>query len=1165
MSNSVNMKKKCLVKEISFDYGDGRAFTGKNLEQMLKSSKILIKKVLKKPLGKINFLNDNNDNILLDKFVVLSPLLKNLVNVFVKKSYALNINLNNVVGKSTQEKLVIIRKLFSKINGFGGASTPSKFAGIIRATFTSKSSLVQASKKTEKMKILVNTDLKKSSEHSDWAVILKKIPVGTSTEAVHAALSEFGVMVSIKIQLVGLWQKAVSILIGKDTMCVVRADQDKKSWGMRDQHRTLLYTLPIEITAHNIWNYIGFVSEKTCAINCYPVIYARARCAVVCFESANFLNAVIRTTPVLRDVNLRWSHLGFSKCVKYGKIEHTSLGCAIGENLSFGKPFHKSLSDMDKSRLAIIYVKYSALIACSVAFGGVFWTKIAVNSGFSLEIKPTLPDMSDIEKRFAVLESSLTSLVGQIGELAKRLDLFMLAVSQSSPGCQLLVTPPLQDQVGNIVMGKGLGKATSGKTAVILDFSAFPKVKKLENILVWKIAMCNIRDMNNPTKQDDIIYWHKEMNNLISVVIETKLKGKIHPWIMNKFDGVWVFTSGLDSGYLGSSVAIIINNFLARHVCKIFKVSGQFFFLKLLFKNNLFVSILELYAGASSVVWFSQAGEINSFIAKVVNKSFFVVLGGNFNENSAQKCVSFRKYFDLGLVNSLRRSLFAKIPTWTNSRDVTKALNYIFVSLSLVNAVIDGSMASVEDYFDTNYKAVSISVGLGGEFKDATATNAAMFLDKFGLARRFSDLDAMWDIVCKIMIFSADGAFKKKWFKSYNRMFTKESFKLHNLEILVSKIVKTSCKVNSSQFESLLRHWVFLNSDKAFVVWNFMSSGANLDHICSVLCGVRRSYHASKLAESLQAKELDIRSAIEKKMENFVVNKDHTIYSVLEYPFCKVVLDHLVSDGNLILDPMEKTMLKSVSNLWQHQYLPLDYVNDNAFFDVMDAISLDDLTHVVKNLPDGKAAGLSGLLLDLLNIYLVCESGVLMNTRLIVLIKTACKILFKLLFNRILSACSLFNVFHENNFSVLKGTTTQSPIFAIGLVVEDALEKDRELWLVLQNMHKAYNSAGLLRDFSNEALHHPFLYDLKSFEQLQIECKVASVLCFSNAGGVLGHLLGQYLSSVNMRVINIYTDRLLRDLGSYKMKCGAAAYFSDLDLGIGARVGELVSSIIVEL
>ncbi|KAG9304694.1 hypothetical protein G9A89_000160 [Geosiphon pyriformis] len=48
--------------------------------------------------------------------------------------------------------------------------------------------------------------------------------------------------------------------------------------------------------------------------------------------------------------------------------------------------------------------------------------------------------------------------------------------------------------------------------------------------------------------------------------------------------------------------------------------------------------------------------------------------------------------------------------------------------------------------------------------------------------------------------------------------------------------------------------------------------------------------------------------------------------------------------------------------------------------------------------------------------------------------------------------------------------------------------------------------AELLRDFPNEALHHPSLYSLKSFKQLQAKYKVASVLSFSNAGGLLDYL-----------------------------------------------------------
>ncbi|KAG9299722.1 hypothetical protein G9A89_013082 [Geosiphon pyriformis] len=437
-SDSVDMEEECLVEETSFDYRDGGAFAGEKSEQMPKSLKILTKRAFGKPLRKIDFLDNNIDDILLDKPVVLPLSLKNLVNVSVRKFFVLNISLDNVIRKSAQKKLVVVRKLFSKINGFGGAFTPSKFAGIIRVMFTFESSLAQASKKAEEI------------------MVLKEIFVGTSTKTVCAALSDFGVVKALvefsKSEQTDLVMACWSVLIGKNA--------------------ALLYTLPID--------YVSSVSGKTCVIGHYPVIYAWARCAVVCFESADSLNAVMRTTPVLRSVNMCWSFLGFSKCTECGKLGHISLGCAKGENPSSGEHSRRPLSDMNKSRLATIYAKHLALIACPVAFGGVSWAKIAgknvfppfpvhevlVNSGSFLEMKPTLLNINNIEKRFAVLESSLVSLTEQIGKLAKRLDSFMLA-----------------DQVGNVVMGKGLGNATSGKTATILDSSASPEVKRLENML----------------------------------------------------------------------------------------------------------------------------------------------------------------------------------------------------------------------------------------------------------------------------------------------------------------------------------------------------------------------------------------------------------------------------------------------------------------------------------------------------------------------------------------------------------------------------------------------------------------------------------------------------------------------------------------------------------
>ncbi|KAG9291357.1 hypothetical protein G9A89_003461 [Geosiphon pyriformis] len=235
----------------------------------------------------------------------------------------------------------------------------------------------------------------------------------------------------------------------------------------------------------------------------------------------------------------------------------------------------------------------------------------------------------------------------------------------------------------------------------------------LESELVWRIAMCNIRDMNNPVKQKDIVYWHMESGNMISIITETKLKSGCRPWIMNKFDGVKIFSSGLDKGFFGAEVAIIMNNSLAHYVSKVEEVSGRVISVCLLFKDKLSVTVLGLYAGASSGTRFGQALEINSFIVRALNSSTFVVLDGNFNEDNSRKSASFRFCLNLGLVNSFGAHLLVRVPTWNNSRGIEKTIDYIFVSDSLSSAVAGRIVTSVSDYFDTDHKAVMVSVGLG--------------------------------------------------------------------------------------------------------------------------------------------------------------------------------------------------------------------------------------------------------------------------------------------------------------------------------------------------------------------------------------------------------------------------------------------------------------------
>ncbi|KAG9305116.1 hypothetical protein G9A89_007756 [Geosiphon pyriformis] len=103
----------------------------------------------------------------------------------------------------------------------------------------------------------------------------------------------------------------------------------------------------------------------------------------------------------------------------------------------------------------------------------------------------------------------------------------------------------------------------------------------------------------------------------------------------------------------------------------------------------------------------------------------------------------------------------------------------------------------------------------------------------------------------------------------------------------------------------------------------------------------------------------------------------------------------------------------------------------------MNVINASELLAVVKDLPDGKTATLKaswgdGIKMSLKIVKHMSNSwayGVLTNTRPIALIETARKILSKVLFDRISSACNRFGVFHEDNFFSL--------VFVIRSMVED--------------------------------------------------------------------------------------------------------------------------------
>ncbi|KAG9300792.1 hypothetical protein G9A89_023590 [Geosiphon pyriformis] len=933
--------------------------------------------------------------------------------------------------------------------------------------------------------IIVNSDLKRQVIRSDQTVVIKEIPMNMPKKMIVAAVSEFGEIKSIKIQLIGLWQKAVvefaeleqavslavrwSFLIGKDSVRVAMVVGDHETWAFRDQFRVLLFTLPVRTTAHNLGDLLEGTGGKTCVINWLLETGNRVCCAVVCFDSDEVLESAFHTEPIFGGVKLSWTRLDLVRCEWCKKFGHSALECdaEVASALKSSKFFIRPANLDTCHQLAKLYAKKNVSISHPVAFGGKSWAQVVsvtlVSHGFcagsgsgslssgalsSGRAPSPLPVInSPLSAHLALLECFVELLSGQILNIFSHFDNIGSAplapssqmvpsviVSQFPTSVSLVVVnsdldfdmavddlfvqpTSFSSGVTNSLLGLSSSKVLTSKVGglelklVVFDISIGLILAKLDQLCAGsgssKIATCNVRRMNNPAKQKDIFHWHKKSGSLISIVTETKLCFSSQPWIMKRFEGVWVFTFGLDVGFCGAGVAIFVNNSLTRHVSKVKKVKGRVLLICLLFKNKLSVSVIGLYACVSGGNYFAQASVINSFIADTVNKSSFVVLGKDFNENCSVKGASLKKCLGLGLVNVFGGHSLARILTWSNSRGVSRILDYILVSNSLISAVVDHDVSSVSEFFNMDHLAVSMSIGLGGlldaclnsihkhankdcwkfKIKDANEKKWAHFkklsecalldsLDRFKMAEDGGNLDGMWEVLTEAMTASAEKIFLRHWYSEFdcakNRLFSKFS----RLELLVAKLLKVLRLDDMLGFNRLADTWFKVDPSEASKVFGMVRDDVGSAGLISHLAKVRKQYRKSKYYESEVAKRSAIRDVIDKCMEKFNMDKGEIIQSILEQSFCKVVLDHLVVGDSLILELNEiklkinnimvnwtrkQNALSVLSGLWAQQYAFLAYVNDSVFSLVICNITMCEMSSVISNLPNGKAADLSGI------------------------------------------------------------------------------------------------------------------------------------------------------------------------------------------------------------
>ncbi|KAG9292210.1 hypothetical protein G9A89_023930 [Geosiphon pyriformis] len=390
------------------------------------------------------------------------------------KSFVLDVNLTVVPGITNSNKLISVKKIFYKIDGFRGASTPSKFFGIIRSSFMSELSLKKAKELAIREKIVVNDDIKQVNKCMNQEVIVKKIPVNFLKSAIESVFSKFGEVVSVRMQLIGLWQKALvefksidvaslvaskwSVFMEKDLVHVALAVNNKVSWILRDQHQALLYTLPVSTTAHNLSGLLESYGGRTCFIGCNLNSYVHNRCAVICFKNEASKLAAIGSVPVYKSVNLCWTGLFLACCTKCKQLDHISTNQVC---------------------LANIYKKKQVPIIRPVSFNEKTWTQVT-GSSFSHVVLSGLfgtGSFSDAKSVLLVsnfLGNSCLLLMDQVSVIIKKLSFMELVplVSDSHVSFLVVLAPVVSNLDSEMALDNTLASPPSSLSIVVADLVA---------------------------------------------------------------------------------------------------------------------------------------------------------------------------------------------------------------------------------------------------------------------------------------------------------------------------------------------------------------------------------------------------------------------------------------------------------------------------------------------------------------------------------------------------------------------------------------------------------------------------------------------------------------------------------------------------------------------
>jgi len=319
--------------------------------------------------------------------------------------------------------------------------------------------------------------------------------------------------------------------------------------------------------------------------------------------------------------------------------------------------------------------------------------------------------------------------------------------------------------------------------------------------------------------------------------------------------------------------------------------------------------------------------------------------------------------------------------------------------------------------------------------------------------------------------------------------------------------------------------------------------------------------HVQEKVEEESRTRYKIRKAISDRYERIDGEIGRMLTSILDKPFNKIKIDRVFEEEEgsrtLYTDPSE--VLEKTRDHFKEQfkerkighvekeinefYKPLEDVNEEWYASLKEEITLDEWLDAVRGAKNKTAPGVSDIEYSLIKnaskethelfrnfagaciklgriplkwkiaqIYPIPKSeewGYRLNNIIpIALLETFRKCVTKLLTKRIAKVVTERNILQGPNFAGLPGCSTEDAIHTVEIVKEDARENGKELWIVLQDMKKAYRTVSI--KMLERALHRikipeittKFLLELFSKRKIRVITKFGVMRDFETGDGI---------------------------------------------------------------